>query len=110
MSQEEGYGYEWDALLTGGPADGCLDIVIEINGSTPPKYLKRIVDGQEIQRESLGDKLIEYLTKDALDGNQRVAVYKLRKVSEGQEKCFYDYLETIKMSQYRTKYEKKDKC
>jgi hypothetical protein len=103
MSQSKGYGYEWDALLVGGPADGCLDIVIEINGTKPPTFLKRIVDGQEIQRESLGEKLIEYLTRKTLDGNQKVAVYKLREISE--ERCFYDYIETIKMSDYRLKYE-----
>lgn len=103
MSQK-GYGYEWDALLSGGPADGCLDIVIEINGSEPPKFLKRIVDGQEMQRESLGEKLIEYLTRKTLDGNQKVAVYRLRETSK-EQRCFYDYVETIKMSDYRLKYE-----
>lgn len=105
MTANEGYGYEWDALLIGGPADGCLDRVIEINGNTPPNLLTRIVDGQEMQRESLGEKLIEYLTKDQVDGNQKVAVYKLRTVIENDEKCLYDYLETIKMSDFRLKYE-----
>lgn len=101
---KEGYGYEWDALLIGGPADGCLDRVIEINGKNPPDLLLRVVDGQEMNRETLGEKLIEYLTKDQLDGNQKVAVYKLREVSN-EDKCSYDYLETIKMSKFRLKYE-----
>jgi len=102
---EEGYGYEWDALLIGGPADGCLDRAIEINGNRPPKILKRIVDGSEMERETLGEKLIEYLTEDHLDGNQRVAVYRLRRIEGNNEKCLYDYVETIQMSEYRLKYE-----
>lgn len=105
MTKNEGYGYEWDALLIGGPADGCLDRVIEINGNTPPALLTRIIDGQEMQRESLGEKLIEYLTKDQVDGNQKVAVYKLRNITEDEERCLYDYIETIKMSHFRLKYE-----
>jgi hypothetical protein len=104
MTKEEGYGYEWDALLIGGPADGCLDRAIEINGNTPPKTLLRIADGQEMNRESLGEKLIEYLTKSQIDGNQRVAVYRLREISPDDERCLYDYLETIKMSDFRLKY------
>lgn len=105
MTKGEGYGYEWDALLIGGPADGCLDRVIEINGNEPPDMVWRIVDGQEMNRESLGEKLIEYLTRDQMDGNQKVAVYKLREVSQTNEQCLYDYLETIKMSEFRHKYE-----
>lgn len=106
MTKNEGYGYEWDAMLIGGPADGCLDRVIEINGNEPPKILRRIIDGQEIQRESLGEKLIEYLTKDQVDGNQKVAVYRLRQIDEeNDDKCLYYYLETIKMSDFRAKYE-----
>jgi hypothetical protein len=105
MTKEEGYGYEWDALLIGGPADGCLDRVIEINGEEPPVILKRIVDGNEIARESLGEKLIEYLTSDQIDGNQRVAVYRLREVREDGDTCLYDYLETIKMHLFREKYQ-----
>lgn len=107
MSKQEGYGYEWDALLTGGPADGCLDRAIQINGNLPPEILIRVMDGKEMKRETLGEKLIEYLTKTQIDGNQRVAVYKLEKVSEDNEKCFYGYLETITMSQFRLKYEEK---
>lgn len=99
----DGYGYEWDAQLTGGPADGCLDIVIKINGAEPPEFITKIVDGNEMKRETLGEKIIEYLTKKTLDGNQKVAVYKLREIIE--DKCFYDYLETIKMNKYRLKYE-----
>lgn len=105
MTINEGYGYEWDALLIGGPADGCLDRVIEINGNKPPEVLRRIIDGQEMQRESLGEKLIEYLTKDQIDGNQKVAVYKLRNITEDEERCLYDYVETIKMIDFRIKYE-----
>jgi hypothetical protein len=105
IKDDEGYGYEWDAMLVGGPADGCLDIAIEINGNKPPKILKRIVDGNEMERETLGEKLIEYLTGGHLDGNQRVAVYRLRQIDDKNEKCLYDYAETILMSDFRLKYE-----
>lgn len=98
----EGYGYEWDAVLHGGPADGCVDRVIEMEGENPPEILKKIVDGEEMRRESLSEKIIEYLTEGELDGNQRVAVYFLR--GNCEEKCMYDYLETVTMSQFREKY------
>ena len=102
---KEGYGYEWDAMLLGGPADGCLDRTIVINGETPPKILKRIVDGGEMKRETLGEKIIEYMTNKSIDEDQRVAVYKLREALGCNEKCWYDYLETVPMSAFRDKYE-----
>jgi len=105
--RSEGYGYEWDAKLYGGPADGCIDIVIQINGKTPPEYIKRILDGQEIERESIGEKLIEYLTQNSLDENQRVAVYKLREFEEQEDTCCYEYIETLIFKEYRIKYESK---
>jgi hypothetical protein len=105
IQSDEGYGYEWDAMLIGGPADGCLDRVIEINGDNPPAILKRILDGNEIKRETLGEKLIEYLTTDQVEGNQRVAVYRLREITDNNEKCLYNYIETIEMSRFRIKYE-----
>jgi hypothetical protein len=104
MSHDEGYGYEWDAMLVGGPADGCLDRTISINGDTPPQTLIRVVDGQSMKRESLGEKLIERLTRGEMDASQRVAVYALREVDE-EEKCVYDYVETTTMQGYREKYE-----
>lgn len=105
IDEEDGYGYEWDALLIGGPADGCLDRAISINAERPPEIVKRIIDGGEMKRESLGEKLIEYLTNDQMDGNQRVAVYRLREIYDNNEKCLYDYVETIQMSKFRLKYE-----
>lgn len=103
MTKKEGYGYEWDAMLVGGPADGCLDRAITINGSEPPKTLIRMVDGNPMRRESLGEKLIEHLTMDQVDGSQRVAVYEFREIGEG-EQCRYDYAGTITMEEYRSKY------
>ena len=92
---KDGYGYEWDAMLVGGPADGCLDRAIAINANKPPKYIRRIVNGEDIERESLGEKLIDFLTKDMVDGNQRVAVYTLREESQNEDVCFYDYMEIV---------------
>lgn len=104
----EGYGYEWDAKLEGGPGDGCLDRVIQINGTKPPKIIIRIIDGEEIERESLGEKLIEYLTRNNLDENQTVAVYKLKTepedVKNELEECCYEYIETTKFGKYKIKY------
>lgn len=103
----EGYGYEWDAKLNGGPADGCVDIVIQINKKTPPKFIKRIIDGQDIERESLGEKLIEYLSQNNLDDDQKVAVYKLINFDQNEESdnCSYDYVETTTMKKFRDNYE-----
>ena len=103
---KEGNGYEGDEMLLGGPADGCLNIAIELNTQDPPAIIKRLVNGQEMKRETLGEKLIEYLGDKQIDGNQRVAVYRLRDISEKNEKCFYDYVETIEMKNFRHKYER----
>lgn len=103
--KSEGYGYEWDAQLNGGPADGCLDIVIQLSKKNPPKFIKRIIDGQEIERESLGEKLIEFFSKNNLDENQKVAVYELNDIKEDKENCLYNYVETTTMKNYLEKYE-----
>jgi hypothetical protein len=104
MSVDEGYGYEWDAMLIGGPADGCLDRAITINGDKPPATIIRIMDGQGMKRESLGEKLIEKLTRDDIEDSQRVAVYELREIDE-MERCAYDYKEIVTMGDYRAKYD-----
>lgn len=105
----EGFGYDWDAKLVGGPADGCLDRVIQINGKYPPSVIFRIIDGEDIERESLGEKLIEHFTRNHLDENQLVAVYKLttepENIRDELEECCYEYIETVKFKQYRFKYE-----
>lgn len=104
MNKNEGYGYEWDATLIGGPADGCVDRAITINGTRPPKSVIRMMDGNPMRRESLGEKLIEHLTRAQIEGTQRVAVYEFRKIDE-DEKCIYDYTGTITMDDYRLKYQ-----
>jgi len=103
MSDDEGYGYEWDAMLIGGPADGCLDRAISINSDEPPSTLIKIVDGNAMKRESLGEKLIEKLTRAEMNPAQRVAVYSFRDVDE-KEICLYDYVETTSMQNYRDNY------
>lgn len=97
-----GYGYEWDAELIEGPGDGCVDRVIQLNNDVPPSIIMRIVDGQEIKRESLGEKLVEYFVKNNLDENQKVAVYEL--IHSENDFCKYKYLETISFDIYKKKY------
>jgi hypothetical protein len=109
MRRSDGYGYEWDALLLGGPADGCVDITIVVNGETPPKFIKRVVDGKEMSRETLGQKLIEYLTSRSMDEKQRVAAYGLKEITQDQM-CLYEYLETVTMKEFRSKYEASPKA
>lgn len=104
----DGYGYEWDVELIGGPADGCVDRVIQMNGDKkPPKFFKKILD-EEIRRESLGEKVIEYWASRHLDEDTKVAVYELKgspdDVDEDSDICSYEYLETIKMGEARKKY------
>ena len=103
MTKQEGYGYEWDAMLVGGPADGCLDRAITINGNDPPSTLLRIVDGTSMKRESLGEKLIECLTRGQLEGSQRVAVYSFLSLSD-DEKCTYQYVGIMTMDDYRLRH------
>lgn len=101
----EGYGYEWDAELIGGPADGCVDRVIKVNDKVPPQFVMRFLDGEEIKRESLGEKLIEYLARNHLDENQKIAVYKLTiQPKDTDDKCCYEYVETTIIKEYRIKY------
>lgn len=107
----EGYGYEWDAELIGGPADGCIDRAVQLNGKCPPNFLIKILDGEEIRRESLGEKLIEIFTIGNLDENQNIAVYKLtiepEEIDSESDACSYKYIETIKFGIYKNKYESK---
>lgn len=98
----EGYGYEWDAELIEGPGDGCVDRVIQLNGDEPPNVIMRIVDGDEIKRETLGEKIVEYLTKNNIDENQKVAIYKFKEIKN--KICKYKYLETIFFKEYKEKY------
>lgn len=107
MTDQEGYGYEWDATLIGGPADGCVDRAIMINGNDPPKTLIRIVDGTSMKRETLGEKLIERLTRGQIDGSQRVAVYSFDSIGE-DETCVYKYSGTMTMEDYRLQYSESD--
>lgn len=102
--KREGCGYEWDAMLSGGPADGCLDRVISLKENIPPRHMFRIVDGNEMNRETLGEKLILHLTRKSMDGSQRVAVYSLKN-HFGEETCLYQYLETTSMENFRNKYD-----
>lgn len=101
--KRDGCGYEWDAMLVGGPADGCLDRVISIEEQTPPKHMFRLIDGNEMNRETLGEKLILHLMRDSVDVNQRVAVYGLRD-HHGEESCLYQYVESTSMGDFRKKY------
>lgn len=103
--KRDGCGYEWDAMLAGGPADGCLDRVIALNSNSPPRHMFRLVDGNEMNRETLGEKLILHMTRKSIDGNQRVAVYALKN-HFGEETCLYQYLESTTMDQYRKKYDR----
>lgn len=107
MTKQEGYGYEWDSMLLGGPADGCLDRAITINGDNPPKTLIRIIDGAAMKRETLGEKLIEKLTSDQIDGSQRVAVYSFQSIGE-DDRCVYKYSGTMTMDAYRLQYAEPD--
>lgn len=107
MTKQEGYGYEWDAMLLGGPADGCLDRAITINGENPPKTLIRIIDGTTMKRETLGEKLIEKLTRGQVDGSQRVAVYFFHSIGD-DDRCVYKYSGTMTMDAYRLQYTESD--
>lgn len=102
--KREGCGYEWDAMLVGGPADGCLDRVVSLNKNSPPRYTFRLVDGNEMNRETLGEKLILQMTKKSMDASQKVAVYALKEYF-GEEACLYHYLESTSMGKFRDKYD-----
>ena len=57
-----------------------------------------------MDRETLGEKLMTHLTKGVMDGNQRVAVYRLKE-HFGNETCLYQYVESTSMDRFRKKYE-----
>jgi len=93
-------GYFWEVLLTGGPGDGCNDIAVNFD-EKPPKLIRKLIDGEPIYRESLSEKIIDYFAND-IDINQKMAIYILRDFSG--KKCSYEYLETIKMKEFKIKY------
>lgn len=101
-----GAGFEWDANLLGGPADGCLDRVVQLEGNSPPLFFKKLLD-KEPERQRLGEKLIEIWSTPHLPDEMKVAVYKLRdeEVDEDAAECTYDYLETTTLGQYKERYE-----
>lgn len=105
--EAEGYGCEWDAELCGGPADGCVDRVIQENGEHPPVYFKKLLN-EYPQRKTLGEKLLEHWGTRHLDDSEKVAIYQLRgtpeEVDEEADACFYDYIETTNMGDARQKY------
>ena len=98
-----GYGYKWEVILLGGPGDGCKDIVINLKEDKPPKIIRKIIDGEIIRRESLGEKIIDYLAKD-IDENQKIAIYALENKFNGK-KYKYQYLETIRIDEFKLKYD-----
>lgn len=103
----QGYGCEWDAELFGGPADGCVDRVIQENGEHPPVYFKKLLN-EEPQRKSLGEKILESWGTRHIDAKAKVAIYKLRgnpeEIDDDADSCLYDYLETTDMRNARKKY------
>jgi len=103
----EGYGCEWDVELCGGPADGCIDLVIQENGEHPPAYFKKLLN-EYPRSKTLGEKLLEHWGSSHLDGSKKVAIYRLRgepeEIDEDADSCLYDYLETTNMADARDKY------
>lgn len=98
----EGHGCDWDAELCGGPADGCIDRVIQENGDHPPLYFVKLLN-EYPQRKSLGEKILEYWGFCHMDGSTKVAIYQLRHSPEDNY-CFYDYVETTNMKVARQIY------
>lgn len=101
----DGYGYEWDASLIGGPADGCIDRVIQTDGDIhPPEQFIKILDGG-IEREPIGKKLLQSWGEKHLPDSTKVALYRIRgnreDVDEDQDLCVYDYVESTTMGKIR---------
>lgn len=94
------FGYFWEVSLIGGPGDGCDDIAVNFD-EKPPKLIRKLIDGNSIHRETLSEKIIDYFACD-IDINQNMAIYILRDFSDN--KCSYEYLETIKMKEFKIKY------
>ena len=100
----EGYGYEWDAELIGGPCDGLLDRTVQLHGKEPPLYLGKIL-GLPMKKSKIGEKIMEDWQLVALKGNKKVAVYELVDPPDSEEdKCRYEYVETVVVGDYKIKY------
>ena len=102
----EGDGNNWDAELVGGPADGCLDIIVEENNDKPPKYIPKIIppDGEIISDRKLGKALLNKWKFPNLDPDTKIAVYKFKEFKISKDYCLYEYVETTIMDKYKKNY------
>lgn len=98
----EGYGYEWDAELIGGPCDGLVDRAVQLQGKAPPEFLVKIL-GRPMKQSKIGEKVIEDWQVAGMNG-KRVAVYQLEELDEEADKCQYSHVETMPVEDYRIKY------
>jgi hypothetical protein len=101
--RSEGYGYEWDAELIGGPCDGLVDRAIQLHGQEPPSYLGKIM-GLPMKRSKIGEKVMEDWQLAVLKGDKKVAVYELVEYDDDEDKCKYEYVETVIASDYQNNY------
>jgi hypothetical protein len=99
----EGYGYEWDAELIGGPCDGLLDRAVQLSGQEPPSYLGKILS-LPMKRSKIGEKVMEDWQLAVLKGKEKVAVYELVEHDDDEDKCKYVYVETVEACDYQIKY------
>ena len=99
----EGYGYEWDAELVGGPCDGLLDRVVQLDGEkTPPKNLIKVL-GKPMKKSKIGEKVLEDWSLPGLK-NKKVAIYEIIKFDDDADYCQYGYVETLFAKAYQEKY------
>lgn len=98
----EGYGYDWDAELSGGPCDGLVDRAVQLNGKNPPQHLVKIL-GKPMKQSKIGEKVIEDWRATNADG-EKVAIYELTEHDEDENRCQYKYVETLLAKEYRDKY------
>jgi len=104
----DGYGYEWDAELVGGPCDGLIDHVIQLEGNLPPSVIYKPLNKDYLKKLKLGEKIFEIWSKESLSDDLKLAIYKIRgKVDDydgSEEDLKYDYLETLTAKEFKNKY------
>ena len=107
----QGFGYDWDAELIGGPCDGLTDLVISLTEPHPPRLIRKKI-GEDYDKPKLGEKMIEQWSNKPLPEDTKLAVYKLRgnleDYDDEDDVCTYDFVETLSAREYSNKYEKEN--
>jgi len=105
--QVEGYGYEFDAMYFGGPADGWKTNIVTFGSSLPPEISYVEINNVIGCKTSIG----RYFFRQEPARSARIAVYMLDERGHGdeiaddfEEELRYLFIETMAYGDYLSEY------